>query len=304
MIRVTGLRKVYAGKPVLHGVDLDVHAGEVFGFVGPNGAGKTTLLKCVTGIAHGDAHEIEIAGVDALRRPLEARRKLAYAPSETGMYDSLRVRDMLSFALAFHPRADPERGRALLERFQLPPRRKVRALSHGMKRKLLLAQALACGAEVLLLDEPMEGLDPEARRDVEHLLAAEAAAGNTVFFSSHDLASVERVCDRVAFLRSGQVLECAPVDEVLARAGRFLHLVLREPRTVAELPSADGWEWSGADTRWRLAFPGAVEEVLPRLGELPLTSVRNASGGLEEVFENLYGPEEPVVRPVAREETS
>lgn len=291
MIRVDGLKKAYSGTPVLHGVCLEVRAGEVFGFVGPNGAGKTTLLKCLTGVARADAGALTIDGVDVRARPLEARRRIGYAPSETAMYDSFRVRAMLDFAIDYHPHADRERGRELLAHFRLPERARVRTLSHGMKRKLLLAQALASGAPVLLLDEPMEGLDPEARRDLESILVTEAAGGRTVFFSSHDLASVERVCERVAFLRGGHILECAPVVEVLERAGRSLSLRLREPRTLQQLPQGTDLRWSGDGFEWRLEFDGPTEDVLARLAALPIASLRDASGGLEEVFDALYGPE-------------
>ena len=292
MIRATEVRKSYGDQQVLGGVSLEVAAGEVFGFVGPNGAGKTTFLKCLLGIASADAGSIEVDGLDARRRSLEVRRRCGYAPSETAMYDHLSVAAMLRFALAFHADADLERGHELIERFALPPRRRVRDLSHGMKRKLLLAQAIASGAPVLLLDEPMEGLDPEARRDLEVLLRAEADAGRTVFFSSHDLASVERVCDRVAFLRGGRLLACDTVPAILDRMAHVLRLNLREARTDAELPQHEGMHWSGEGRQWRLEFEGSLDEVLPHLVGLPLAGLRDGSGGLEEVFETLYGSEE------------
>ena len=208
------------------------------------------------------------------------------------MYDSMSVQAMMDFALAFHADADHDRARQLLDLYRLPARKKVRALSHGMKRKLLLAQALASGAPVLLLDEPMEGLDPEARRLFERQLETEAAQGRTVFFSSHDLASVERVCGRVAFLRSGRLLACDTVERILDQAGHTLRVHLRSSHRLEDLPSAPGVRWEGADTHWRLRFEGDMENVVPLLGELPIVGLRDASAGLEEVFEALYGPEE------------
>jgi len=294
MIAVQDLRKHYRDAEVLGGVSLTVASGEVFGFVGPNGAGKTTFLKCLLGIARADGGDIRLgpgeqATVDARLDSLAARRLCAYAPSETAMYDHLRVDAMLRFALSFYADADLEQGRALLARFTLPPRRKVGALSHGMKRKLLLAQALASGSPILLLDEPMEGLDPEARRDLEGLLREQAKRGRTVFFSSHDLASVERVCDRVAFLRDGKLLACDTVDAILERMAHVLRLHLHQPLQAADLPQAENLSWSGAGTRWQLAFTGELADVLPHLSKLPLAGLRDASGGLEDVFETLYG---------------
>jgi ABC-2 type transport system ATP-binding protein len=300
VLRAEGVVKRYAAREVLRSVTLAAGAGEILGFVGPNGAGKTTFLKCIAGVARPDAGVIHIGAADALRDPLAARRQIAYAPSDTAMYDSLSVDAMLRFQIAFHPHADLARGRALIERFELPPRARVRALSHGMKRKLLLAGALACNAPLLLLDEPMEGLDPEARRTVEGLLLEQAAQGRTVFFSSHDLGSVERICARVAFLRAGTLMEIAPINVVLERAGRILLLRLRQPLGASALPAAPSLRWSavqpdadGCSDRWHLSFEGELAAVLPQLAGLPLAGLRDASGGLEEVFAVLYGPATP-----------
>jgi ABC-2 type transport system ATP-binding protein len=292
VIRTKDIRKSYAAREVLRGVSLQVERGEIFGFVGPNGAGKTTFLKCLLGIAHADGGTITIGEVDARADPLGARRLCGYAPSDTSMYDSMSVWDMVRFALAFHEKADLERARQLLDLYALPRRKKVRALSHGMKRKLLLAQALASGAPVLLLDEPMEGLDPEARRLFESQLRKEAEMGRTIFFSSHDLASIERVCGRVAFLRSGRLLACDTVERILDQAGHSLLVHLRESRRLEELPQGEGITWSGEGARWRMQFEGEMETVIPKLAELPVLGLRDASAGLEEVFEALYGPEE------------
>lgn len=297
MIEVHGLQKAYGEQKVLTGIELEVADGEVFGFVGPNGAGKSTFLKCVLGIARCDAGKVRLGHgddvVDALRKPLEARRRVGYAPGETSLYQSLKADDFLRFALAHYRGADLAEGRALMERFGLPPRKRIKGFSHGMKRKLLLAQALASGAPVLMLDEPMEGLDPEARRIVESLLVDAAAAGRTVFFSSHDLASVERICDRVAFLRSGRIMETGRIHDILARASRILHLTLEQELEASALPDAPGWSWEGAGTRWRLEFEGELAPTLARLDSLPLIGIRDGSGRLEDVFESLYGPEAP-----------
>ena len=270
MLCATDIHKSYAAQPVLRGVSLQVDAGEIFGFVGPNGAGKTTFLKCLLGLARIDSGSMRIGQVDAITQPLAARRLCAYAPSETAMYDSMSVRAMLEFALSFHRNADFSRAVKMLASFGLPEKRKVRALSHGMKRKLLLTQALCSGTPIILLDEPMEGLDPEARRELENILQAASAEGKTIFFSSHDLASVERICKRVAFLRNGRLLECDTIANIPTRAGHSVYLHLREPLDAKTLPKSSNLSWTGTGTEWRLHYHGK----------------------LEEVFDALYGPEE------------
>jgi ABC-2 type transport system ATP-binding protein len=291
MIRTRGIHKAFDGRPVLRGVDLEVARGEIFGFVGPNGAGKSTFLKSLIGVVRADGGEAEIAGVDALRHPLRARREVGYAPGETALYHRMRASELVDFAIRFHPDADRARAAELLERFGLPPAQRVGDFSHGMKRKLLLAQALASGAPVMLLDEPMEGLDPEARRLVEGILREEAAGGRTVFFSSHDLASVERVCDRVAFLRGGRLLQVGTLEELLRPLAGSLPVHLREAREAGELPAVPGGEWSGGGRSWRLRFSGTLEAALPALATLPIERLGSREGGLEELFEALYGPE-------------
>lgn len=297
MIEVHGVQKAFGDQAVLTGIEMQVADGEVFGFVGPNGAGKSTFLKCALGIVQADAGSIRLGHgtdiVDAMNNPLGARRRVGYSPGETSLYQSLKAVDFLRFALAHYPNADFKRGCELLETFGLPANQRIKGFSHGMKRKTLLAQALASGAPVLMLDEPMEGLDPDARRTVEHLLSNEAEAGRTVFFSSHDLASVERICDRVAFLRGGRIMETGRISEILARASRILHLTFQHELERAALPAAPGWEWDGSGTRWRLTFADQLATNLAKLEGLPLTGIRDGSGRLEDVFESLYGPEAP-----------
>lgn len=291
MILARDVNKSYPTQDVLRGVSLSVLAGEIFGFVGPNGAGKTTFLKCLAGIVRPQSGELVVGGVDVRTQPLAARRLIGYAPGETAMYDSMRVLGFLKFAIGFHHGANLKFGRELLARFEVPERKLVSSLSHGMKRKLLLAQAISSGAPVLLLDEPMEGLDPEARRLVEEMMRDMAAEGRTVFFSSHDLASVERVCDRVAFLREGRLLECAPVAEILDRVAHLVQVRFQREMDREDLPTAGGLSWEGSGRDWRLSYEGNLASTLAALSALPVARVRDTSS-LEDVFKALYGEEE------------
>jgi ABC-2 type transport system ATP-binding protein len=295
VIRITDLKKRFGDKVALGGVSLEVAKGEVFGFVGPNGAGKSTLLKSVLGVIRPDSGGIELGEgadrIDGIAKPVLAQRMIGYSPGETSLYQHQRAAAFLKFAISFHPKSDLELGMSLLEEFGLPPQQKIKGFSHGMKRKLLLAQAMASNAAILMLDEPMEGLDPDARRKVEGMLVDATRAGRTVFYSSHDLSSVERICDRVAFLRSGLILETGSVAEILERASHFLHLTFKQLMEPNQLPSADGVQWKGSGTRWRMSFTGTLQQALEMLPGLPIAGIRDGAGRLEDVFESLYGPE-------------
>ncbi len=214
---------------------------------------------------------------------------VGYAPGDPALYDSLSVLEILEFAIGFHPQADLALGKTFLDLFGVPLGKRVGKLSHGMKRKLLLAQALASQAPVLILDEPMEGLDPEIRKTAEKILVELAGQGRAILMSSHDLAGLERTCHRVAFLREGQLLDVGELEHFLEQASRVLRIHFRESVERTQLPVGKEWTWKGDGTSWSMHTTGNLEDALASLKGLPVASCRDASGGLEEVFDALYG---------------
>ncbi|MCH2132805.1 MAG: ABC transporter ATP-binding protein [Phycisphaerales bacterium] len=288
MIRTHDLAKSYRNTPVLRGVSIEVEPGTIHGFVGPNGAGKSTFLKCLVGVVHPDDGEVTIDGLDARRQSVAVRRRVGYAPAETSLYNRMKARELVTFSIRYHPKADVDRAVALLETLGVPPDRRVGALSHGMKRKLLLTQAIASNAPVMILDEPMEALDPEARRHMEGVLREECDKGRTIFLSSHDLFSTERLCSHVAFLHHGRILRNGTVTDMVAGLPGLLHVHLREERTERDLPEGPGFTWTGSGRNWKLQFSGPLEAALQQLGSLPLASVRDDGGNLEDLFDVLY----------------
>ena len=291
MIRTRSLSKSYRSTPVLRGVDLDVEGGTIHGFVGPNGAGKSTLLKCLVGVVHPDDGEITIDGLDVRSNALAVRRRVGYAPAETTLYHRMKSSELLDFAIRYHPSPDHERARHLMEGFGVPGNRRVGALSHGMKRKLLLVQAIACNAPLMILDEPMEALDPEARRIAEDLLKAEVERGRTIFLSSHDLFSTQRLCSRVTFLHHGKVLRDGPVDELLADLSGQLNIQFRDELAADQLPSNPAFKWTGSGLHWKVQFSCPLEELMAELCSLPIAGLRDDRANLEELFDHLYKKE-------------
>ena len=288
MIRARDIKKAYRRTTVLRGVSLDVQPGTIHGFVGPNGAGKSTFLKCLVGVVHPDSGTLEIDGVDGRRNSLEVRRRVGYAPAETSLYHRMKAVELLDFAIRYHPHSDLARGKALLDDLGVPHDRKVGALSHGMKRKVILAQAIASNAPVMIMDEPMEALDPEARRIVEELLKDECRKGRTIFLSSHDLFSTQRLCSQVTFLHRGLVLRDGPVDTLLSGVPGRLHVQLREPMDLKSLPTDGGLSWTGDGIDWQVNFETTLETVTRQLSTLPLASLKDDSSNLEDLFERLY----------------
>lgn len=213
MIRIEELVKVYDGHRAVDGLSLEVAGGEILGLVGPNGAGKTSTLRCLCGIIPATSGRIAICGHDLVEQPVEARRELAFVPDEPRLFEYLTVRDHLSLFARLYGVADgDERAEALLRENELWDRRFAfpGELSRGMKQKLIIACAMLHRPRVLVLDEPLTGLDPAAMRRMKRTIRTTADEGAGVIVSSHMLHLVEELCDRVLIIQNGRrVLEGA-----------------------------------------------------------------------------------------------
>src|SRR5204863_9002323 len=207
-IQTIALTKRYAEVRALEAIDLLVQQGEVFGFLGPNGSGKSTTIRMLLGFLHPSAGSARVLGLDIVRESVAVRRRTGYLPGGIALYDSMTGEALLDYLARLSDRP-PVRRADLCERLELSPRtlrRKVRDYSRGMRQKIGIVQALQHDPELAILDEPSEGLDPLMQRAFYDILDRLKAAGRTVFFSSHVLSEVERVCDRVAIIRHGRLV--------------------------------------------------------------------------------------------------
>ena len=206
MIKVQGLKKSFEGVRALDGLDLHVPRGAVYGLVGPNGAGKSTLIRHLAGIYRQDAGEVLIDGAPVFDDP-EVKARLAYIPDEIFYYPQASIRDTMRLYGAVYPRFSAERFEALGKAFDLDTRRGMRKLSKGQQKQAAFWLCLAMQPEVVILDEPVDGLDPVMRRQVWSLLLQDVAErGTTVLVSSHNLRELEDVCDHVGILHKGRML--------------------------------------------------------------------------------------------------
>ncbi|NIL99640.1 MAG: ATP-binding cassette domain-containing protein [Acidobacteria bacterium] len=235
-LSITGLHKAFSGHlgigrhPAVRGVELEVRPGEIFGLLGPNGAGKTTTIKMILGLLRPDAGEIRVFGRPSASR--EARKRLGFLPENPYFYDYLTAREFLDFYARLQGIAKPDRAGLIdrtLERVGLAGRENtaLRAFSKGMMQRLGLAQAIQHDPDLVILDEPMSGLDPIGRREVRDLILALREAGKTVFFSSHILQDAEMICDRVAILKQGELLSVGSLDELVSHRVRWFEVTVR-----------------------------------------------------------------------------
>ncbi len=223
MIEIEGLVKRFANRAAVDGLDLKVEPGEIFGFLGPNGAGKTTTVKCITGLLKPTAGRIRVAGFDTATRTLEAKRSMGLVPDEPFVYPKLTGAEYLRFVGELYGvKLDDMRKRIpeLFEMFELTPwgGELVESYSHGMRQKLVLAGVLLHDPKVLVLDEPMVGLDPKSGRLVKDIFLKLAERGTTIFMCTHVLEIAEKLCDRVGIMIDGRMLACGSLAELQSQA--------------------------------------------------------------------------------------
>jgi ABC-2 type transport system ATP-binding protein len=216
LIETARLHKTYDGADALRGMDVQVPAGSIFGFLGRNGAGKTTAIKILMGMARATSGDARVFGLDVARADaaLAIRRRTGFVSEEKELYAYMTVEDMIRFTAGFYPRWRKDLEARYLRLFALPGGKRIRTLSLGMRTKLALLLALSRGAELLVLDEPTSGLDPAVTEEVLQALVSHVAAEHlTVFFSSHQIAEVDQIADHVAIIHEGRTVLAGALDD-------------------------------------------------------------------------------------------
>jgi ABC-2 type transport system ATP-binding protein len=286
LIDAHGLTKTYSGKPALRGLNLAVPRGSICGFLGRNGAGKTTTLKLLLGMLRPDAGEIRLFGEAVLSEAasIAARRRIGFVSEDKELYPFMSVGQTIRFTRAFFPCWRRDLEEKYLELFRLPLNKAVPKLSKGMRTQLMLLLALARGAELLMMDEPTSGLDPAMTEDILRALADLAASGETtIFFSSHQLAEVEQICDRVCIIDEGQTVINGELDELKSQYRRILLTFDgKPPSALASLTGIDHLRQRGRTAS--LLTHGNVDALVERARDLGPTSVEVRPVTLKELF--------------------
>lgn len=286
-ILTEGLTKRYGGALALDGLDLSVESGEVYAFLGPNGSGKTTTIRLLLGLHRPTSGRAEIFGIDAWRDPVAAHARVAYVAGEPFLWPALTGEETLAYLATLHGGTDTAYRERLVERFQLDTAKKVRALSKGNRQKVQLVAALATRADLLLLDEPTSGLDPLMEMVFRESVHEAKERGQTVFLSSHILSEVEAVCDRVAILRQGRLVDQGTLSQLRHLAAQTIEVTFDGPAPA--LPALDGVSVAPAgDNALRFEVSGGVGPLMAALGTHPVLAISSREPSLEEVFLHHY----------------
>ncbi len=290
-LSASGLVKRYGNRTALDGVDLQVPAGSLYGFLGPNGAGKTTLLRVATGFLHADGGSIRVLGADPWRDGLTIRARIGLLPTDPGLPRRMRGAQALDYFTSLDRRPPVLRAAACsaLRLTDADLARPIRTYSRGMRQKLAIVQAVQHDPALLLLDEPTEGLDPLVQDGFFAFLRERAAAGATVFFSSHVLSEVEALCDRVAIIRAGRIVDEGRVRDLRGRRPRRVTLTLAGPDGRIDIPGASNVRRSAGTVT--LDHHGPAADLLRALAAIRLEDVRIEEPGLDEIFLSYYREE-------------
>jgi ABC-2 type transport system ATP-binding protein len=287
-LSVSGLVKTFGRTRALDGLDLSVRTGEVHGFLGPNGAGKTTTIRILLGLLRPDAGEARLLGGDPWRDATALHRRLAYVPGDVTLWPTLSGGEIIDLLGRLRGGLDPKRKADLLERFDLDPTKKARTYSKGNRQKVALVAALASDVELLLLDEPTSGLDPLMEAAFRDCITAERHDGRTVLLSSHILAEVEALCDRVSIIRAGRTVETGTLADLrhLTRTSITAELA-SPPDGLAALPGIHNLDVDGTRVRFQVDT-AELDGVLRRLVATGVRSLVSQPPTLEELFLRHY----------------
>ena len=290
-IDISGLVKKFGRTRALDGLDLQVCAGEVHGFLGPNGAGKSTTIRVLLGLLRSDGGSAQLLGGDPWSRAAELHRRLAYVPGDVNLWPGLTGGEVIDLLGRLRGGLDENRRKDLLERFDLDPTKKGRAYSKGNRQKVALVAALASDVELLLLDEPTAGLDPLMEAVFQECVEEVRRAGRTVLLSSHILAQVEALCDRVTIIRHGRAVESGTLTQLRHLTRTSIDVDTQRPVTgLDELRGVHDLIADGTRARFQVDTVdlGSAMQHLAPFGIRTLTSQPPT---LEELFLRHYGDE-------------
>ena len=294
-IECRGVTKDYGSNRGVYELDLEVRRGEVFGFIGPNGAGKTTTIRLLMDLIRPDRGSIQVLGLDAHGDSVAVKRRVGYLPGELTQFPGVRGAYIIGLLAGLRGGVRDERITALAERFDIDLRRRYDELSHGNKQKVALIQAFMHEPELVILDEPTLGLDPLMQREFRALVRETAATGATVFLSSHVLSEVEQICDRVALINRGRLVQVGSLTELRAVRAHRVEARFEGDLRVGEVGSLPGVSAAAVDDHhFTCTVKGPIGPLLHRLDDAGVVELDSHEMTLEEVFFAHIGEPEAV----------
>lgn len=291
IIHVEQLTKYYGKAIGVENIDFTINEGEIFGFLGPNGAGKTTTIRMLLHLLHATSGNITIFGESVKKHSVKILKRVGYLPGEFEAYGQMTGADYLAFTAAFR-NVNPDKQKELIERFKMNNadlQKRIKQLSHGNLQKLGIIQAFFHKPDLLILDEPTTGLDPLMQSEFYKLVQEYQRAGSTIFFSSHNLPEVERICSRIAIIRDGTLVALETLEALKKKRYRRMHLTLKVHVEKLTIPQTQLLE--NQNLHYTFLVKGEIKELLKHITKLPVENIVFPEADLEDVFMAYYGGE-------------
>lgn len=289
MIKLEALTKYYKkrSRGILD-VSLEIKQGEIFGFIGPNGAGKSTTVRTLLNLIFPTSGLAKVSGLDVVEDTIEIRKMVGYIPSDVSFYEDMYVKDFIEYACSFHGQIDHEFIDELIDKLELEVNRKIENLSFGNKKKVAIIAALATHPKILILDEPTSGLDPLMQNIFFQLLETEKKKGTTIFFSSHNLSEVQRICDRVGIIKEGRLIKVENIEDILKTRAKKVRIKTQDTFKVTD----DMVNVERVNGFVSFVFTGEMKILVKLLSEISIEDVSITEPPLEEIFMHYYEKEE------------
>ncbi len=288
LVEVKGLTKRFGKFTALENVNLTMNEGEIYGFIGPNGAGKSTTIRVLLGMLKATTGDVKIFGQDAWKEAVEIHKRIAYVPGDANLWPNLTGGEVIDLFLKMRGTGNKSRLNELIERFDLDPTKKCRTYSKGNRQKIALISAFASEADLYILDEPTSGLDPLMERVFQECVLEQKAAGKSVLLSSHILSEVEKLCDKVAIIRQGKIIETGTLTELRHLTRTNLKIETKDSITnLSELKGIHNLEEKGSE----LSFQVDTEEmdaVIRYISQYGIVKIESAPPTLEDLFMRHY----------------
>jgi ABC-2 type transport system ATP-binding protein len=285
-IETKSLTKYYGKSRGIVDVDLTVREGEIFGFIGPNGAGKSTMIRTLLNFIFPTRGTAKVLGLDIVRDTKEIKKQVGYLPGEVDYYDDMSAGELLRYSARFYNRDCTKNLKELAELFDLDMKKKIHSLSLGNKKKVAIVQALLHSPRLLILDEPTGGLDPLMQNRFFTRLQEENKKGATIFFSSHILSEVQRLCHRVAIIKEGRILKVEDMEDLRNNQFRKIRINFSGSITKLDIPGIVN-SYQENQTLY-LFFKGDINELIRVLGHHQLNGLWIEEPTLEEIFMHYY----------------
>jgi ABC-2 type transport system ATP-binding protein len=287
IIEVNHLTKYYGKARGIIDVSFQMDEGEIFGFIGPNGAGKSTTIRLLLSLIHPTSGSATIFGKDCIQYGPELRRDIGYLPSEVFYYERMKVIDLLKYSASFYDKDCTQRLHELAELMELELHRRIEDLSYGNRKKVGIVQGLLHQPKLLFLDEPTAGLDPLMQRQFFELIREENRRGVTVFFSSHILGEVQRMCNRVGIIKEGRIIEIADIRTLQQNNYKKVRVAADDLDGARfDFPGITNLEHSNGVVRF--FYQGDINAVMRTIGEMTVSDVTIEEPTLEEIFMHYY----------------